>query len=109
MKKQLITVGIAIVSLLLPLKAVAANFAELYVFGDSLSDTGNTFDFTAGNIPPTPPYFPGRFSNGLIWIDYLAEYLGLNMCQFYMEVIYLHVCSAVHYYHGNYYSNNHND
>ena len=78
MKKQLITVGIAIVSLLLPLKAVAANFAELYVFGDSLSDTGNTFDFTAGNIPPTPPYFPGRFSNGLIWIDYLAEYLGLN-------------------------------
>ncbi|MGB3404955.1 MAG: SGNH/GDSL hydrolase family protein [Microcoleaceae cyanobacterium] len=78
MKKQLITVGIAIVSLFLPLKAIAASFTELYVFGDSLSDTGNTFDFTAGNIPPSPPYFPGRFSNGLIWIDYLAADLALN-------------------------------
>ena len=63
---------------MLPLKAIAASFTEMYIFGDSLSDTGNIFDFTAGNIPPSPPFFEGRFSNRLIWIDYLAEDLGLN-------------------------------
>jgi phospholipase/lecithinase/hemolysin len=78
MKKQLFATGFALISVMLPLKAIAASFTEMYVFGDSLSDTGNVFDFTAGNIPPSPPYFEGRFSNGLIWIDYLAEDLGLN-------------------------------
>ncbi len=78
MKKKLIAAGIAVISAMLPLKAIAASFTEMYIFGDSLSDTGNIFDFTAGNIPPSPPFFEGRFSNGLIWIDYLAEDLGLN-------------------------------
>ncbi len=78
MKKQFVATGFALLSLMLPLKATAVSFTGMYVFGDSLSDTGNTFGFTAGNIPPNPPYFPGRFSNGLIWIDYLAEDLALN-------------------------------
>jgi phospholipase/lecithinase/hemolysin len=78
MKKQLFAAGFALISALLPLKAIAVSFTEMYVFGDSLSDTGNTFGFTAGNIPPSPPYFPGRFSNDLIWIDYLAADLGVN-------------------------------
>ncbi|MGB3532610.1 MAG: SGNH/GDSL hydrolase family protein [Microcoleaceae cyanobacterium] len=78
MKKQFIAAGISVISVILPLKAIAANFTEIYIFGDSLSDTGNVFDFTLNSIPPSPPYFEGRFSNGLIWIDYLAEDLGLN-------------------------------
>lgn len=78
MKKQLFATGFAVISAMLPLNAIAVSFTEMYVFGDSLSDTGNAFDFTAGNIPPSPPYFPGRFSNDLIWIDYLAEGLGVN-------------------------------
>lgn len=47
------------------------------VLGDSLSDTGNAFIGTGGVTPPSPPYAPGRFSNGPIWIDYIAAAAGL--------------------------------
>lgn len=77
MKKQVVATGFFLLSFLLPLKAMATNFSQLYVFGDSLSDTGNAFTATRGLVPP-PPYFDGRFSNGLIWVDYLAQDLGLN-------------------------------
>ena len=53
----------------------------LFVFGDSLSDTGNLFDLTSalGNpIPPSPPYFEGRFSNGPVAVEILAEELDLS-------------------------------
>ena len=49
----------------------------LIVFGDSLSDTGNIYKATQETIPP-PPYFEGRFSNGLLWIDYLKHQLQLT-------------------------------
>lgn len=51
---------------------------ELYVFGDSLSDTGTVFRATGGLYPPNPPYFQGRYSNGRVWIEYLAEHLNLS-------------------------------
>ncbi len=51
---------------------------QLVVFGDSLSDTGNLFALTNKQAPPSPPYFNGRFSNGPIWVDYLAPQLGLS-------------------------------
>ncbi|MBD2046952.1 SGNH/GDSL hydrolase family protein [Coleofasciculus sp. FACHB-64] len=54
------------------------NFNAMYVFGDSLSDDGNLFDATKGYIPPSPVYSDGRFSNGPVWVDYLAQYLGLT-------------------------------
>ncbi|MBH8552489.1 SGNH/GDSL hydrolase family protein [Nostocaceae cyanobacterium CENA357] len=82
MKKQLMAAGFVLFSFVLPLKAEA--FTGLYVFGDSLSDNGNVFNFTNGlvnpntAIPPSPPYFPGRFSNGSIWVDYFGNKLGLT-------------------------------
>jgi phospholipase/lecithinase/hemolysin len=58
----------------------AQKFEEIYVFGDSLSDVGNVFNValavTEEGFPP-PPYFQGRFSNGPVWVDYLAQDLGL--------------------------------
>lgn len=45
---------------------------NLFVFGDSLSDTDNSFTFTKGFIPPSPPYFNGRFSNGAVAVEILA-------------------------------------
>lgn len=51
---------------------------ELYVFGDSLSDVGNVFNATGGFRPSSPPYFQGRYSNGLVWVEYLASELALN-------------------------------
>lgn len=53
----------------------AWNYESVVVFGDSLSDTGNSFANTG--IPPSGPggfpYFEGRFSNGPIWIDFLQQ------------------------------------
>lgn len=53
--------------------------SQVVVFGDSLSDPGNSFALTFGIIPPEPPYFSGRFSNGLVATDYLARDLGLTV------------------------------
>jgi len=84
MKKELVAAGFVLFSLMLPFRAKAANFDKFYVFGDSLSDTGNSFNVTGGlvnpttAIPPNPPYFQGRFSNDLIWVDYLGNQLGLT-------------------------------
>lgn len=44
-------------------RAAGAPFERLVVFGDSLSDTGNA----------------GRFSNGTVWVEYLARALGLEL------------------------------
>ncbi|NEQ25034.1 MAG: type I secretion C-terminal target domain-containing protein, partial [Microcoleus sp. SIO2G3] len=52
---------------------------DLFVFGDSLSDTGNLFRKTAGASPPSPPYFDGRFSNGALAVEQLAQSLGLPL------------------------------
>ncbi|ACK69311.1 lipolytic protein G-D-S-L family [Gloeothece citriformis PCC 7424] len=54
---------------------------QLYIFGDSLSDVGNTAKLTESQYPPTPPYFSGRFSNGPLWVEYLAKDLNLNSDQ----------------------------
>ncbi|MFB2934683.1 SGNH/GDSL hydrolase family protein [Aerosakkonemataceae cyanobacterium BLCC-F154] len=53
-------------------------FSQMFVFGDSLSDDGNIFALTQGAVPPSPPYFNGRFSNGPVWVEYLAPTLGLT-------------------------------
>ncbi|MFS0519155.1 SGNH/GDSL hydrolase family protein [Nostoc sp. UIC 10607] len=79
MKKQILATEIFILSLIFPLKVLAQNNDEIYVFGDSLSDTGNVFNATGGIIPSSPTYFNGRFSNGPIWVEYLASNLGLNL------------------------------
>lgn len=52
-------------------------FDQMFVFGDSLSDIGTLFSLTGGLVPPTPPYFNGRFSNGPVWVENLAPRLGL--------------------------------
>ncbi len=43
-------------------------------FDASLSDTGNAF-FLTGN--PQAPNFQGRASNGLLWIEHLANLIGI--------------------------------
>src|SRR5262249_12459629 len=49
---------------------------NLVVFGDSLSDAGNAALATGGALPDPTLYYHGRFSNGPIWVDTLAKYLG---------------------------------
>lgn len=68
----------AILVLSAPLAQANTSFSNLYVFGDSLSDVGNISSFFGGLIP-LPPYAPGRFSDGDVWVEYLAADLGLGM------------------------------
>ena len=84
-KKWFLRTGLA---LLIFIMVVAAKFmdkthpiTELYVFGDSLSDTGMVFRATGGMYPPNPTYYQGRYSNGRVWIEYLAESLHLSSKQ----------------------------
>jgi phospholipase/lecithinase/hemolysin len=75
-RNQILATGFAIGSWFVPLQTQAASFSQIVVFGDSLSETGNSFETTG--IPPSPPYFQGRFSNGPVWIDYLADDLEIS-------------------------------
>ncbi|MFO7685559.1 MAG: SGNH/GDSL hydrolase family protein [Desulfobacterales bacterium] len=56
----------------------AAAFDEIVVFGDSLSDNGNLV-FIENQPEPDPElYYQGRFSNGPVWVEYLADLPRLN-------------------------------
>ncbi|MEH2092733.1 SGNH/GDSL hydrolase family protein [Nostoc sp.] len=79
MQRRIITTGFLLLSLIFPLKVLAKDYDNIYVFGDSLSDIGNVFNATNGIIPPNPTYYNGHFSNGPIWVDYLASDLGLTL------------------------------
>jgi phospholipase/lecithinase/hemolysin len=50
--------------------------SAMFVFGDSVSDTGNSFAFTGGLIPPSLLYFNGRYSNGPVAVEILDSLLG---------------------------------
>jgi phospholipase/lecithinase/hemolysin len=53
--------------------AQTARYSGLYVFGDSLVDSGNAFYATGGaQASAANGYFNGRFSNGLNFADYLG-------------------------------------
>jgi len=64
--------------LALPLSASATPWTGLVVFGDSLSDMGNAFALSGGAFPPSPPY-AGKFSNGPVSAEYLADHLGVPL------------------------------
>lgn len=51
---------------------------EIVVFGDSLSDIGNLYRATNKTFPESPPYYKGRFSNGPVWVEYLAKAMDVD-------------------------------
>lgn len=67
------------VSLPFPIATSAQNFDRIYVFGDSLSDVGNVYKATNKRSPTSPPYFQGRYSDGPVWVEYLASKLNLTV------------------------------
>lgn len=58
-------------------KAAPPTYTSLYVFGDSSADMGNAFSISGRVAPVSPPYAAGRYSNGRVWVEYLAEALGV--------------------------------
>jgi thermolabile hemolysin len=60
----------AVVLALLFAATTGYSFTTLCAFGDSLSDTGRS-------PAPAGSYYNGRYSNGPLWVEYLAAQLGL--------------------------------
>src|SRR4051794_7179211 len=63
--------------------ALASPYTGLVVLGDSLSDQGNLFAATTvlGPTPQPAPdhYYLGRFSNGPVYTERLAQDLGVSI------------------------------
>ncbi len=62
----------------LPHAEAAPRYTALYAFGDSLTDVGNDWIASGHQFPVSPPYNNGRFSNGPVWVEDVAEKLGLK-------------------------------
>jgi phospholipase/lecithinase/hemolysin len=69
------TASLALLIGLATAQADSTAFSRLFVFGDSLSDTGNLYAMTGDY--PAPPFWNGRFSNGKLWVEYLADSLQM--------------------------------
>ena len=77
------TRSLVLLAVILGLAAIGAQAATptydaLYVFGDSYCDVGNIYTATGGAVPAAP-YYNGRFSNGPIWLDHVAGFLGVPL------------------------------
>ena len=82
-KIRILSIGLAL--WLLPLSTSVKAFSSLFVYGDSLSDTGNALLGTGeiqevpfGGLVPDNAYSSGRLSNGPVWVEYLADDMGLS-------------------------------
>jgi phospholipase/lecithinase/hemolysin len=59
-----------------------ARAAQFVVFGDSLSDNGNTL--AAAGVPQ-PPYYDGRWTDGPNWVDYFTGLARLPPATAYLQ------------------------
>jgi thermolabile hemolysin len=70
--KKALCLGFLALLLVIPSVAAASQFSQIVVFGDSLSDDGNLYALDPDSVPASK-YYQGRFSNGPVWVEYLAE------------------------------------
>jgi phospholipase/lecithinase/hemolysin len=87
MRKFINAVFLLTAAFTLPVSAAKPQYEAFYVFGDSLSDTGNDLILTQLQKinPPIPPsesphqtYYQGRFTNGPVAVEYLWRQLHGN-------------------------------
>jgi outer membrane lipase/esterase len=78
MKRKLMGTAFGAAFTMLASSAMAQQFTNMIVYGDSLSDGGRLFAITGGTTPASPPYFNGRFSNGPVWTEQLPARLGFT-------------------------------
>lgn len=68
----------------MPCHVSASLFSDIVVFGDSLSDVGNIHNVALDLYPPSP-YWDGRFSNGPVWVEGVAQALGIDASTPFLE------------------------
>ena len=61
-----------------PSQSLPNSSQGVITFGDSLSDNGNLFKTTQIESLGKAPYFEGRASNGLVWVEELANSLQVK-------------------------------
>jgi phospholipase/lecithinase/hemolysin len=82
-RKLILSAGlIAMLCVAMPSIARASSYSAVVVYGDSLSDDGNLYQYDGGIYPPSPPYDGGRFSNGPVAVEQLATQLGSPLYDF---------------------------
>jgi len=83
MKNYLFSLALLCSAFLFSSAVLAIPYSNLYVVGDSLSDTGNLFtatDFLTGaGAPADDHYWNGRFANGEVYSGLLAQKLGVTL------------------------------
>ena len=65
--------------------AAQADYSRLVVFGDSMSDIHRLYDYTTknwGESDPGPPNYDGRFADGPVAVEYLAQNLNLPLVDY---------------------------
>jgi outer membrane lipase/esterase len=89
LKKSLARLGWSFAcACLLASSGAYAGYSSLFIFGDSLSDSGNNAIVFAPNVTPVPisgnsfiptfPYASGHYTNGPVWAQSFATSLGLT-------------------------------
>ncbi|MDE2402347.1 MAG: SGNH/GDSL hydrolase family protein [Burkholderiales bacterium] len=81
----LASIGTVAVLLASPFSSAQAAYSQIIAFGDSLSDNGNLFSRTQpalGAGIPAAPYFNGRFSNGPVAVEVMAQTLGVSLVDY---------------------------
>jgi thermolabile hemolysin len=84
MKNFVLFLSFALMPLIVPI-ADALDLHKVHnlvVFGDSLSDNGNSYVLLG---VPKPPYYDGRWTNGLNWVDYFTRITGLPAATAFFE------------------------
>lgn len=79
--RPLLSLAACLITALAPF-AHADSFSSVVVYGDSLSDNGNLYKLSGGTVPASPPYDNGRFSNGPLAVEQLANKLSLPLIDF---------------------------
>ncbi len=69
---------LTIIALFFSMITSAAPVNKMVVFGDSLSDNGNLYDYMKQQLPLSPPYYKGRFTNGPVWVELLTKFYYPN-------------------------------
>lgn len=86
---RLLSVSAFVIAAASGMPAQAAPFSGMFVFGDSLSDSGNNFlaglydpaqTITGNTYVPSNTYAPaGTYSNGPVWASYFASIIGVPL------------------------------
>jgi len=80
--KRVLLALVLSVFLIFPTAILANTYSSILAFGDSLSDNGYYQGYpggTPGNVNPFDIYGFHRFSNGPVWVEYLAGPSHLNV------------------------------